>query len=364
MGRVSEDTTVRRDAPRLVAGRYRVERPVGRGGMGTVWLATDERLGRRVALKRLAAVPGETDGRARALREARHAASLNHPNVVAIYDVAEDGGEPWLVMEYVDGPTLSQAVRARGPLHPRGAADLGAQLAAALAAAHAAGIIHRDIKPANVLIGDRRPKLADFGTARAGTDDQLTSTGMVTGTPTYMAPEVGDGGDPSPASDLWALGATLYYAVEGRPAYPPQANPLATLRLIATTYPARPQRAGALAPVIGRLMHRDPAQRGSAAQVRDVLRRMADGGSWAESPPATSGSTSAPAPGGPAPAGPPPAGPAAVGPYRGAVAGSSVRAPGRTGQGTRAPRRWVPVVVVLLVLLALLAVVAVLVVRP
>ena len=262
--------------PGLVAGRYRTERAVGRGGMGTVWLARDERLGRQVALKQLAAFPGETEGHTqRAMREARHAAALNHPNVVAVYDVVEHEGAPWLVMEYVDGPTLSQAVQERGPLLPRGAADLGAQLAAALASAHAAGVVHRDIKPANVLIGNRRPKLADFGTARAGGDDQITRTGLVTGTPTYMAPEVADGHDPSQASDLWALGATLYFAVEGRDAYQSQGNPLATLRHIATTEPEPLTRGGELAPVIERLMDRDPARRGDAATARADLERIA-----------------------------------------------------------------------------------------
>ena len=265
--------------PGLVAGRYQVVRPIGRGGMGTVWLATDERLGRSVALKRIATGDGTgAPGEARAMREARHAASLSHPNVVAVFDVVEHEGASWLVMEHIDGPTLSEAVRKRGAMSPRGAADLGVQLAAALSAAHSVGLVHRDIKPANVLIGDRRAKLADFGTARAGGDDQLTTTGLITGTPTYMAPEVADGHEPSEAADLWALGATLYFAVEGRDAYASQGNALATLRHIATQEPDPPQAAGALGPVIARLMARNPERRGTAASARDDLQRIVSGG--------------------------------------------------------------------------------------
>ena len=265
--------------PGLVAGRYQVVRPIGRGGMGTVWLATDERLGRSVALKRIVTGAAAGDpGQARAMREARHAASLNHPNVVAVFDVVEHEGASWLVMEHIDGPTLSEAVRKRGAMSPRGAADLGVQLAAALSAAHSVGLVHRDIKPANVLIGDRRAKLADFGTARAGGDDQLTTTGLITGTPTYMAPEVADGHEPGEAADLWALGATLYFAVEGRDAYASQGNALATLRHIATQEPDPPQAAGALGPVIARLMARDPERRGTAATARDDLQRIVAGG--------------------------------------------------------------------------------------
>ncbi len=277
---MTEHTQGRDDPqPGLVAGRYQVVRPIGRGGMGTVWLATDERLGRSVALKRIVTGAAAGDpGQARAMREARHAASLNHPNVVAVFDVVEHEGASWLVMEHIDGPTLSEAVRKRGAMSPRGAADLGVQLAAALSAAHSVGLVHRDIKPANVLIGDRRAKLADFGTARAGGDDQLTTTGLITGTPTYMAPEVADGHEPGEAADLWALGATLYFAVEGRDAYASQGNALATLRHIATQEPDPPQAAGALGPVIARLMARDPQRRGTAATARDDLQRIVAGG--------------------------------------------------------------------------------------
>lgn len=293
---MTDDTT-----PGLIGGRYETQRPIGRGGMGTVWLARDTVLGRQVALKQIGDFPGESEGETRrAMREARAAAALNHPNVVAVYDVTEHEGTPWLVMEYVAGPTLSSAIRERGPMTPKGAADLGAQLAGALAAAHKAGIVHRDVKPANVLIGGGRPKLGDFGIARAGADDQLTQTGLVTGTPSYMAPEVAVGGHHGEAADVWALGATIYFAVEGKDAYPSQGNALATLRSIASHPPRRPERAGRLEPVLADMLSRDTARRGTMAQVLRRLESIAAGG--------TGGTPVAAAP---TTAGPPPFVPAA-----------------------------------------------------
>ena len=275
---MSDDLT-----PTLIGGRYQTVRPVGRGGMGIVWLARDTVLGREVAAKQIGDFPGESAGETRrAMREARAAAALNHPNVVAVYDVTEHEGTPWLVMEYVAGPTLAQAIRQRGPMTPKGAADLGAQLAGALTAAHRAGIVHRDIKPANVLIGGGRPKIGDFGIARAGAEDQLTKTGMVTGTPSYMAPEVAVGRDHGEAADVWALGATIYFAVEGQDAHAGQGNALATLRHIATHPPRRPQRAGPLEPILADLLARDPARRGTMAQAHRRLENIAAGG--AETP--------------------------------------------------------------------------------
>ena len=266
----------------LIGGRYQTERPIGRGGMGTVWLARDTVLGRPVAAKQIGDFPGESEGETRrAMREARAAAALNHPNVVAVYDVTEHEGSPWLVMEYVAGPTLASAVRQRGPMTAKGAADLGAQLAGALAAAHRTGIVHRDIKPANVLIGGGRPKIGDFGIARAGAEDNLTQTGMVSGTPSYMAPEVAVGRDHGEAADVWALGATIYFAVEGQDAHPGQGNALATLRSIATHPPRRPVRAGPLEPVLADLLSRDPARRGTMAEAHRRLENIAAGGTEA-----------------------------------------------------------------------------------
>ena len=249
--------------PQLIAGRYQVLRAIGRGGMGTVWLCRDEVLGREVAVKQIGALPGESATETkRAMREARSAAALNHPNAVAVYDVVNHDGRPWLVMEYVEGQTLADEISRDGQLSPRRVADIGAQLAGALARAHERRIIHRDIKPANVLIDKAgRPKISDFGIARGHGDDQLTAIGFVTGTPGYLSPELARGGDPTSASDVWALGATLYAAVEGQSPYEPRSNPIALLRAIATERPRPMTHAGALGPAIDAMMHVDPARR-------------------------------------------------------------------------------------------------------
>ena len=180
-----------------IAGRYTLEREVGRGGMGAVWLGTDRVLGRQVALKRLGRPPGAgTTDFERAEREARLAARLNHPHVVAVFDLIEEGEEHWLVMEYVEGRTLSELVREDGALTPDEAAPLLRQAADALAAAHESGIVHRDVKPSNILVtAEGQVKLSDFGIARAEADASLTQTGLVTGSPAYLAPEVASGPD-------------------------------------------------------------------------------------------------------------------------------------------------------------------------
>ena len=205
--------------PDLIAGRYRLEREIGRGGMGMVWLCRDERLDRDVADKQVGGLPGESSMHlARALREARHSAALNHPHVVAIFDAIEEGNAVWLIMEYVPSRTLSQIIRTDGALSPGRAARIGAQVADGLAAAHARGIVHRDVKPSNILVGEGDlAKISDFGIARAIDEEQLTRSGLVMGTPSYFSPEQARGEEPTPASDVWALGATLYAAVEGRP---------------------------------------------------------------------------------------------------------------------------------------------------
>jgi serine/threonine protein kinase len=271
--------------PQLIAGRYQVLRAIGRGGMGTVWLCRDEILGREVAIKQIGALPGESMTETkRAMREARSAAALNHPNAVAVYDVVDHDGLPWLVMEYVEGQTLADEILNEGRLAPQRVADIGAQLAGALARAHERRIIHRDIKPGNVLI-DRagRPKISDFGIARGHGDEQLTQVGFITGTPGYLSPELARGADPAPASDVWALGATLYAAVEGQPPYEQRSNPIAMLRMIATERPRPMDHAGALAPAIEAMMHEDPARRwdmatsarrlGGIARITTVLPR-------------------------------------------------------------------------------------------
>ena len=179
----------------MIAGRYTLDREIGRGGMGAVWLARDEVLGRDVAIKRIGMVPGGgSPDLERAEREGRLAARLNHPHVVAVFDLVHEGDERWLVMEYVPGVTLGELVRRDGALTPDQAAPLLRQAADALAAAHSAGIVHRDVKPSNILVtGDGQVKLSDFGIARAEADASLTQTGLVTGSPAYLAPEVASG---------------------------------------------------------------------------------------------------------------------------------------------------------------------------
>lgn len=261
----------------VVAGRYALEREVGRGGSGAVWLARDETLGRPVALKRIGLLPGaDSTDLARAEREARLSAQLHHPHVVLVYDVVVDQptGSRWLVMEYVGGPTLEALVRERGRLTPDEAAPLLWQVADALTAAHAAGIAHRDVKPSNVLLDRGRvAKLADFGIARVASDPSLTQTGMVTGSPAYLAPEIATGSGGDAAADVWSLGATAWHVLAGRKPYGDDAggNVLGTLYRIVHEEPPHLDDAGWLAPVLAGTMVRDPAQRWSMAQVRDYL---------------------------------------------------------------------------------------------
>ncbi|MFE6508310.1 serine/threonine-protein kinase [Nocardioides sp. NPDC057767] len=253
----------------MIAGRYRLERELGRGAMGAVWLATDDVLGRSVALKQLVALDGVSD--AAVEREARLAARLVHPNVVAVFDLVRDDDKPWLVMEYVEGKTLAHMVRDDGALPVEDAARLIGQIASALRAAHGAGIVHRDVKPANIVVGRAdRAKLTDFGIAR-GVDSQTTQTGQVTGSPAYLAPEIATGGRASPASDMWSLGATLFQALTGEPPYGIGDNALATLYRVVHEDPPRTPLAGRLAPLLEHTMAYDPAERWSAQDVLDFL---------------------------------------------------------------------------------------------
>ena len=259
----------------MIAGRYSLEREVGRGGSGAVWLGRDETLGRPVALKRIGLLPGaDSTDLARAEREARLSAQLHHPHVVLVYDVVTDAasGARWLVMEYVEGPTLDELVRERGRLTPDEAAPLLWQVADALVAAHAAGIAHRDVKPSNVLVEHGRlAKLADFGIARVASDPSLTQTGMVTGSPAYLAPEIATGTGGGAAADVWSLGATAWHVLAGRKPYDSGDNVLGTLYRIVHEEPPHLEDAGWLAPVLAGTMVRDPGQRWSMAQVRDFL---------------------------------------------------------------------------------------------
>ena len=264
--------------PQLIAGRYEVIRAIGSGGMGTVWLCRDTVLGREVAVKRIGALPGEPAAAARAMREARIAASLNHPNAVGVFDVVDQDDAHWLVMEYVAGQSLAEKIRDLGALPAARVAAICSAVAAALALAHERGVVHRDIKPGNILIDNAgTPKISDFGIARANADDQLTQTGFMTGTPGYLSPELVRGGNPTPASDVWALGATLYYAVEGEPPYAPQANPLATLQSIANGHARPMQQAGPLSGAIAAMMDPDPASRWDMATASTRLDRIAGG---------------------------------------------------------------------------------------
>ena len=263
----------------LLAGRYELISRIGSGGMGDVWLAQDQVLGRTVAIKRLR--PGlalgsddDSQGMVRLRREARLAASLQHPNIVAVHDLLEVDGVPHVVMEYVRGRSLSEVIAEEGVLAPHRAGAVIAQVADALAAAHAAGILHRDVKPANIMLteGSNTAKLTDFGIARAESDASMTQTGSFIGTPAYLAPEIARGDAASPASDVWALGATLYAAVEGTAPFGEGGNSLSLIARILTGSIPPPRRAGQLAGVIGAMLDPDAARRPAAGQIRNWLR--------------------------------------------------------------------------------------------
>jgi hypothetical protein len=262
---------------RLVGGRYRLIKQIGVGSMGIVWLGTDEKLQRPVAVKQLLPLPGMTgEASRRAHREARIAARLHHPNAVTVYDVVEEDGLPWLVMEYVAARSVSTVLAQDGAFSAHAVANLGAQLASALAMAHQAGVVHRDVKPGNVLVADDgTAKLADFGISRATGDVVLTATGLVSGTPAYLAPEVASGEEPTSASDVFSLGATLYAAFEGQPPFGFGDNPLAQLRAVAEGRLRPPSHVGPLAAEIVSLMHLDPRRRPRCADVATTMAVLA-----------------------------------------------------------------------------------------
>jgi serine/threonine protein kinase len=268
------------DTGRLVAGRYRLIEPLGRGGMGVVWSARDELLTRPVAVKEVRYPPtvseAEKDAlRERTMREARAAAALDHPCAVRVFDVCEDEGQPFIVMELIPGRTLSDVVRDDGPLSPARAAEVGLCLVDAREAAHMAGIVHRDVKPGNVLVrDDNRVTLTDFGIASTAGDPSITSTGLLLGSPAYIAPERARGDRPEPPSDWWSLGATLYTAVEGHPPFDKN-EPFATLTAVVSERPADPERAGPLGPVLDRLLDKDPQARPDPDELRSLLRAVA-----------------------------------------------------------------------------------------
>ena len=261
---------------RLIGSRYRLTEPLGRGGMGTVWAAVDEVLDREVAVKEVIppdwlSTEDQESLRSRTMREARAAARISSRAAVTVFDVVEEDGKPWIVMERLRAGTLTELLREEGPLPADRVARIGLRLLEALSAAHTAGVLHRDVKPSNVMItGDGEAVLTDFGIASLAGDPTLTVTGMLIGSPAYMAPERARGGPATPAGDLWSLGCTLYTAVEGRGPFAKE-GPLATLTAVITDEPYPPVRAGALAPVLLALLAKDPAERPDALAAAAML---------------------------------------------------------------------------------------------
>ncbi|MGW2293822.1 serine/threonine-protein kinase [Streptomyces violaceorubidus] len=264
---------------RLLAGRYRLGDVLGRGGMGTVWRAEDETLGRTVAVKELR-FPGNIDEEekrrliTRTLREAKAIARIRNNSAVTVYDVVEEDDRPWIVMELVEGKSLAEAIREDGLLEPRRAAEVGLAVLDVLRSAHREGILHRDVKPSNVLIAeDGRVVLTDFGIAQVEGDPSITSTGMLVGAPSYISPERARGHKPGPAADLWSLGGLLYAAVEGTPPYD-RGSAIATLTAVMTENLEEPKNAGPLRDVIYGLLTKDPAQRLDDAGARAMLNKV------------------------------------------------------------------------------------------
>ncbi|WP_130331622.1 serine/threonine-protein kinase [Micromonospora kangleipakensis] len=264
--------------PQLVADRYRLISPLGQGGMGRVWKARDEVLHRDVAIKELVPPPSLTpderrEMRERSLREARAIARLNNVNVVRIFDVLRTDGDPWIVMEYVPSKSLQDTLAEDGPVSPAKAIEIGLGVLGALKAAHKAGVMHRDVKPGNVLLGDDgRVVLTDFGLATIPGDPNVTRTGMVLGSPAYIAPERAKDGTAGPEADLWSLGATLYAAVEGKSPYA-RPSAIATLAALATEPLPPPKNAGPLKPLLQGLLRKDPADRINAEVAERLLRK-------------------------------------------------------------------------------------------
>ncbi|WP_127498126.1 serine/threonine-protein kinase [Actinoplanes solisilvae] len=274
----------------LIGGRYTLRAAVGHGGMGTVWRAADTLLRRDVAIKEVILPPGlaPSDRDAmyeRTMREARAAAALQHPAVVQVYDVVHENGRPWIVMELLDARSLADMVIEDGPVPPRVVAKIGIALLGALEVAHAHGVLHRDVKPANVLIcGDGRCVLTDFGVARMPTDVQLTTPGMVLGSPHFISPERAMGSEFGPPSDLFSLGVTLYTAVEGRPPFD-KGDPIETMHAVVEDPPAPVQRAGSLTTVLMGLLEKDPSRRMDVLTARTLLRQQLAGPLASTSPP-------------------------------------------------------------------------------
>src|SRR4051794_11894233 len=259
---------------RIVAGRYRLAERLGGGGRGVVWQAHDERLRRTVAVKQVI-LPASLDDarleeiRRRTMREGRIAAKLHHPQLITVYDVIEDDGRPYLIMEYLPSISLSKKLADDGTLPPEEAARIGVQAAAALAAAHAAGVVHRDVKPGNILVGDNGTvKITDFGVSRVVEDVTGTATGTFVGTPAYLAPEVAQGKDVTVKSDVYSLGATLSRAGEAPSRVGKSETPMRILHRIAPGGVNPPVNAGPLAPLLLRMLSTDPAERPTMTEAK------------------------------------------------------------------------------------------------
>ena len=302
-------------ADRLIAGRYALSISLGRGGMGIVWRAHDTVLDREVAVREVAFPPTMAEeerrlAQARVLREARAAARLDHPGVVALYDVVQDQGGIFIVTELVDAPTLAEVVRDQGPLPLVRVAEIGDQLASGLEVAHRAGIVHGDVKPTNVVVPATGPaKLADFGIASLARDPQLISAELMIGSPAYMAPEQARGEASGPPADFWAVGATMFYAVEGKPPFD-RGGSIATLAAVINEDPRPMQRAGPLAPLLMALLAKDPRNRASGPELRAEVAHLvaARPASLTEVLPSKRTSRTVPFQGSPQPSTPEPAG--------------------------------------------------------
>ncbi|MEV5351630.1 serine/threonine-protein kinase [Streptomyces sp. NPDC052693] len=286
----SRQDTRQDNKERLLAGRYRLGKVLGRGGMGTVWRAQDETLGRTVAVKELR-FPGNIDEDekrrliTRTLREAKAIARIRNNSAVTVYDVVQEDDRPWIVMELVEGKSLAEVIREDGLLEPKRAAEVGLAVLDVLRSAHREGILHRDVKPSNVLIAeDGRVVLTDFGIAQVEGDPSITSTGMLVGAPSYISPERARGHKPGPAADLWSLGGLLYAAVEGAPPYD-KGSAIATLTAVMTEPLEEPKNAGPLRDVIHGLLTKDPAQRLDDAGARAMLNAVIHAPAKAEAEP-------------------------------------------------------------------------------
>ncbi|MER6024897.1 serine/threonine-protein kinase [Streptomyces sp. NPDC001851] len=278
-GTSRQETRQDKSERRLLAGRYRLGDVLGRGGMGTVWRAEDETLGRTVAVKELR-FPSNIDEEekrrliTRTLREAKAIARIRNNSAVTVYDVVDEDDRPWIVMELVEGKSLAEVIREDGLLEPKRAAEVGLAILDVLRSAHREGILHRDVKPSNVLIAeDGRVVLTDFGIAQVEGDPSITSTGMLVGAPSYISPERARGHKPGPAADLWSLGGLLYAAVEGVPPYD-KGSAIATLTAVMTEPLDEPKNAGPLRDVLYGLLTKDPAKRLDDAGARAMLNKV------------------------------------------------------------------------------------------